>query len=234
MDERTYKLLRPLLHRLHAQARTANVRTIVQNIVDIYIEEDELSELAAVMPYVVRYIEEFPEPLYCDRKMDSADEIDDCGAGGDDESPERTAWRQLIRPGTAGAPCMLVPWTPPGISAPIELLAAKVPAGSVTEREWVERLADRVTEMAQKEPPEMTTWACRVLGLPETDEPGAAGEYLVMGNWNLQAHLNRATYQDPFPATAKPSEAAARAIAETDLERWVDLAAATVSPSSLD
>jgi hypothetical protein len=234
MDEKTYKLLRPLLHRLHAQARTANVRTIVQNIVDIYIEEDELSELAAVMPYVVRYIEEFPEPLYCDRKMDSADEIVDCGAGGDDESPERTRRGQLIRPGTAGAPCMLVAWTPPGIAAPIALVAAKVPTGSVTEREWVERLADRVTELASKEPPELTAQACRALGLPETDDPSEAGQYLVMGNLNLRTHLTLAMDSNPFPAKVSASEAAARAIAETDFSTWVELAAAAVSTSSLD
>jgi hypothetical protein len=80
----------------------------------------------------------------------------------------------------------------------------------------------------------MTTWACRVLELPETDEPAEAGQYLVMGNWNLQEHLNLAMDGDPFPALVAASEEAATAIEETDLERWVDLAAATVSPSSLD
>ena len=128
----------------------------------------------------------------------------------------------------------LVAWAPKKIWAPIELVAAKVPTGSVTEREWVERLADRVTEMASKEPPEATVEACRALGVPETDDPTEAGQYLVMGNLNLRTHLSLAMDSNPFPAKVTPSEEAAQAIRETDLATWVDLAASMVSASSLD
>ncbi len=129
----------------------------------------------------------------------------------------------------------LVAWSPQGYLAPMELLAAKVPAGQITKRQWWEALADRVTQMAIEAGPEMTAWACRVLDLPETDDPTEAGEFLVMGNLNLRTHLNCAILDgEPFPATATEQQEARAAIEETDLETWTDLAASMVSASSLD
>ena len=129
----------------------------------------------------------------------------------------------------------LVAWSPQGYLAPMELLAAKVPEGQITERQWREALADRVPQMAIEAGPEMTAWACRVLDLPETDDPKEAGEFLVLHNLNLRTHLDCAIIdKDLFPATATADSDAMEAIEETDLAMWTDLAASMVSASSLD
>lgn len=129
----------------------------------------------------------------------------------------------------------LVAWSPKGYLAPMELLAAKVPEGKITERQWIEYLADRVTAMAVKAGPEMTQWACQALDLPTTDDPMEAGQYLVMGNLNLRTHLSCAILEgEPFPATAKQEPEAQQAIEETDLETWTELAASMASASNLD
>ena len=126
-------------------------------------------------------------------------------------------------------------WSPQGYLAPMELLAAKVPAGPITERQWWEALADRVTEMAIKAGPEATVLACRALEMPETDEPKEAGEFLVLHNLNLRTHLDCAIIdKDPFPATAKAQPDAMEAIEEMDLEMWTELAVSMISASSLD
>lgn len=128
----------------------------------------------------------------------------------------------------------LVAWAPKGMLAPIELLAVKVPTGSVTEMAWLDSLADRVSEMAVAAGPEAVAAAARALDLPEPETPEEAGEFFVTGNWNLQTHLSLAMNGDPFPAMASNNPEAARAIRETDLATWVDLAASMVSASSLD
>ena len=128
----------------------------------------------------------------------------------------------------------LVAWAPKKIWAPIELVAAKVPTGSVTKGQWLDSLASRVSEMAVAAGPEAVAAAARALDLPEPDEPEQAGQFFVTGNWNLQTHLSLAMDSNPFPAKVTPSEEAAQAIRETDLETWVDLAASMVSASSLD
>lgn len=127
----------------------------------------------------------------------------------------------------------LVAWAPTKISAPIELIAVRVPAGKVTEREWWEALADRVTRLARMEPPEETTRACRILGLPETDEPMEAGQYLVLGNLNLRTHLTLAAEPKAFPLEAQPNPEAKEALEVTDLQTWVELARSTVNVSDL-
>jgi hypothetical protein len=129
----------------------------------------------------------------------------------------------------------LVAWSPKGYLAPIELLAAKVPQGKITKRQWIEALADRVTAMAIKAGPEATLQACRDLSLPETDNPQEAGQFLVMANLNLRTNLDCVIVEGkPFPATAKNEPEAQEAIEETDLESWTDLARSLVSESSLD
>ncbi len=76
-----------------------------------------------------------------------------------------------------------VAWVPPGISAAIELTAVLVQPGPITESQWLDALADRITDMAMKEEASLTSWACRSLGadVGDTDNPRHAGEYFVLG-----------------------------------------------------
>ncbi len=128
----------------------------------------------------------------------------------------------------------LVAWAPQGISAPLELLAVKIQPGPVTRREWLEALADRVTQMATEEP-EYLPQACKALGLQETDKPREAGQFLVLDNLELQTNLNLAVLdQYPFPATASNNPEAKQALEETNLQSWVESALSLVSESSLD
>ena len=125
----------------------------------------------------------------------------------------------------------MVAWSPQGMSAPLELLAVRIKPGKVSEREWLEALADRVQELAQKAGPKASLQASKVLGMPGGD-PEDAGQNLVLGNWNLQEFL-RVASKDPFPAKAEYNPEALKALQETNLQEWVDLAAAQVSGSDL-
>ena len=130
-----------------------------------------------------------------------------------------------------------VAWSPPGISAPIELLAVMIPPGQVTERQWLEALGDRVTQMVLDDPqPEAAAEdVARMLDRPTPDSPQAAGEYLVTENFNLRTHLNLATEGlGPFPGQASEMPEAREAIEQTDLWLWADIASSMVSTSSLD
>lgn len=134
-------------------------------------------------------------------------------------------------------PSKLVPWSPPGMSAPIELLAVMVPVGPLTERQWLEALADRVTQLVldDPEPEAAAAEVAQMLGVPEPESPKAAGEYLVTGNLNLRTFLSLSMEGlGPFPATASSDEEAKQAIEQTDLWTWADLASSMVSESSLD
>jgi len=129
----------------------------------------------------------------------------------------------------------LVAWAPKGYAAPIELLAVMLPPGPVTERQWIESLADRVSQMAIKAGPQATLQASAILDLPATDDPAEAGQYLVLGNLNLRTHLDLAIIdKTPFPSKVSSDPAAEKALSETTLEQWVELARAQVSASSLD
>lgn len=125
-----------------------------------------------------------------------------------------------------------VAWAPPGISAPTELIAVLVQPGTITWGQWLDALADRVTDMAMQEDPDLTEWACRVFGtdVGYTDNPSEAGQFLVHGNWNLQTHFSLAMHNgDPFPCVAAEDEDARYAIENSDLELWVDLARSMTS-----
>jgi hypothetical protein len=129
----------------------------------------------------------------------------------------------------------LVAWAPSGMLAPIELLAVNINSGPVNESDWLGALADRVTELAIKAGAKATRQACRGLGLPETENPSEAGQYLVLGNWNLKTHLNLTVIDEsPFPANAEENEHAREAIDITDFESWVEQASLLVRESGLD
>ena len=130
-----------------------------------------------------------------------------------------------------------VSWAPPGVSAEWELIAVSVHPGKITKRQWLDALADRVTDMAMKEQPYLTEWASRVLGhdVGHTGNPEEAGQFFVDGNLNLKEHLALAMLDgDPFPLVASEDVDAQAAIDGCDFEYWVELARAFVSSSSLD
>ena len=136
-------------------------------------------------------------------------------------------------------PQELMSWCPPGL--PPELAAVRVPKGSsLEEADWWAALADRVQELVDKEPdPEgAATWAARALGRPGLRDSQDAGEVLVQRNLELRTVLTLQAMEqprEPFPAKALVEAAAdARALQETDLEAWVQLAQERVSASSLD
>lgn len=127
----------------------------------------------------------------------------------------------------------MVAWSPNQSSAPMELIAVMVKPGKVTRRDWLEALSDRVSKMATEAPPGSVQEACAMMGLPTTDDPSEAGQYLVEGNLNLQTHLDL-SMESEFPMqTGMPKLEAKQAIEETDLMTWAELASSMVSASSL-
>ncbi len=132
----------------------------------------------------------------------------------------------------------LVAWYPEGLSAPPELTSVRLPLGKVNRRLWKEALADRVSELALKEPnpEEASLQACRLLDLPLVRNPQDLGQSLVLGNANLQTFLNVGELVDnPYSGEVKESNPVAEeALKNVNLAQWVDLAASQVSESSLD
>lgn len=124
------------------------------------------------------------------------------------------------------------------MQAPVELTAVMIKPGVVTQSNWIDALADRVTRMAQaaKNPQKATLIACRSLDLPTTDDPTMAGEYLVKGNLNLIEHFACSVYdEEPFPSTlTKDDEEARSAIEDCDFDLWVELAREFTGSHSLD
>jgi hypothetical protein len=128
----------------------------------------------------------------------------------------------------ARRPVKLIAWCPP--DADPHLTGVMVPQGSVvTQSLWWDALADRVTELVlgDPDPEEAAKWACRALRVPGVENPNQAGQSLVEGNLDLleNLYLSMAAYEDPFPASAsEESEEVREAMAETDLELWINLA----------
>ena len=141
-------------------------------------------------------------------------------------------------PPAANAPQTLIAWCPPDCDP--QLMGVIVPQGTViTDSVWWDALADRVTELVLRDPDpeEAAGWACRALGVPGVDHPNQAGQSLVEGNLELRTNLSLWMYrwQDPFPVLAcEDSEEVREALAETDLELWIDLAEPQMRSSSLD
>ena len=128
----------------------------------------------------------------------------------------------------------MVAWSPNQSSAPMELIAVMVNPGTVTRRLWLEALSDRVSKMAMEAPEGSVQQACAMMGLPTTDSPDEAGQYLVEGNLNLQTHMDL-SMEAEFPMkAAMQNPEVKQAIEETDLMSWAELASSMVSGSSLD
>jgi hypothetical protein len=132
---------------------------------------------------------------------------------------------------------MLV-WAPPGTSA--ALTGVEVPKGTkLREGLWWEALAERVTQLvlAEDDPKAAMRAAARALETPGGDDPQEAGQFLVEGNWALREALalRVQAIRDPFPVTVLVETPERRQeYEETDLWLWVEMAAAELSPHSLD
>lgn len=121
-----------------------------------------------------------------------------------------------------------VAFYPECYSAPAELLSAMVPAGTVTEKIWKEALSDRIIDLALQEPDPSasTSWACRALACPHTDEAGAIAEYLFESNYEFKTFINLSIIDiDPneyFPIEVfEDNEGALEAVNNTTLFDWV-------------
>ena len=128
------------------------------------------------------------------------------------------------------------PWYPEKIVAPPELTAVSVPKGQLSEKDWIEALSDRVSDLALKEenPLEAANEACRRLDLPGVDNANQVGEALVKYNLNLLTFLSAEQRENQWPAQVNgPSEPAKQALKDVDLESWVELALSQVNASDL-
>ena len=128
------------------------------------------------------------------------------------------------------------PWYPEKIVAPPELTAVSVPKGQLSEKQWIEALSDRVSNLALKEenPLEAANEACRRLDLPSVDSPNQLGDALVKYNLNLRTYLSVEQRENQWPAQVnEPSEPAKQALKDVDLESWVELALSQVNASDL-
>ena len=130
-----------------------------------------------------------------------------------------------------------VAWYPEKLVAPIELTAVRVKQGKLDSAQWIEALADRVMYLAlnEKDPQKAANEACLKMSLANVDNPNQLGQVLVQHNLNLRTNLNVAAIESPFPAMVEKSDPSAeRALEETSLSDWVELALSQVHESSLD
>ena len=126
-----------------------------------------------------------------------------------------------------------VTWAPQGGNDSILTMVQILP-GKVTERSWLEALADRVQSMVDKDdnPAEAVHQAIRTLNeagavtLPEAD-PREAGRVLVLHNLELQTVM-AANNQD-FPQVAMNNVTDRTGLA--DLAMWVEAAEMALHPS---
>ena len=132
---------------------------------------------------------------------------------------------------------MNLAWFPEKMSAPPELTSVSVPQGSLNQNQWVNALADKVVKLVLKEsePQKAADEACLRMSLANVDNPNQLGQVLVQDNLDLLTNLNVAAIEDPFPAKVESSNPVAeKALQETSLAQWVDLALSQVHESSLD
>ena len=128
-------------------------------------------------------------------------------------------------------------WYPENLAAPPELTAVRVKQGKIQDLDWENALADRIVEMVMKEsdPQKAANEACLKMALANVDNPNQLGQVLLKDNLNLITNLNVLAIEDPFPAMVEESNPEAeKAIEETDLSYWVDLALSVAHESSLD
>jgi hypothetical protein len=120
-----------------------------------------------------------------------------------------------------------VAYCPAGMSDSIDLMAAIVPVGKVDDWVWINALADRVVELAEREsnPDIAAEWACKSLRCVRPDDHNQLGQIIVLDNENFRSHINLSFNDDPFPALIeKDDQEALSAIKTTDLEHWVHCA----------
>jgi len=131
----------------------------------------------------------------------------------------------------------MIAWYPTEMSAPPELTSVSVPKGELSQAQWIEALSDRIMWLVLKEenPLEVANQLCRKMDLPAVENANQLGNALVKQNSLLRTSLNVTLISKQFPATvSEESELAKKALKETSLEEWVELALSQVSVSSLD
>ena len=131
----------------------------------------------------------------------------------------------------------MIAWYPEEIVAPAELTSVRVPKGELSQKEWIEALSERVSQLAEKEedPLESANEACRNLNLPEVDNANQLGDALVKYNLDLLTNLNVVQKVNQFPTQVSEEKPLARqALKDVSLANWVELALSQVSVSSLD
>jgi hypothetical protein len=131
----------------------------------------------------------------------------------------------------------MIAWYPEEIVAPPELTSVLVPKGQLSQKEWIEALSERVSNLAAKEenPLESANKACQSLNLPEVDNANQLGDALVKYNLDLLTNLNVVQKDNQFPAqVSEEKELARQALKDVNLANWVELALSQVSVSSLD
>ena len=131
----------------------------------------------------------------------------------------------------------MIAWYPEEIVAPPELTSVLVPKGQLSQKEWIEALSERVSNLAAKEedPLESANEACRNLNLPEVDNANQLGDALVKYNLDLLTNLNVVQKVNQFPTQVSEEKPLARqALKDVSLANWVELALSQVSVSSLD
>ena len=131
----------------------------------------------------------------------------------------------------------MIAWYPEEIVAPPELTSVLVPKGQLSQKEWIEALSQRVSNLSSKEedPLESANRACRSLDLPEVDNANQLGDALVKYNLDLLTNLNVVQKQNQFPTQVnEEKELARQALKDVSLANWVELALSQVSVSSLD
>jgi hypothetical protein len=121
----------------------------------------------------------------------------------------------------------LVAYYPRGANDSIDLLAAKVPIGEVDDWIWINALADRVVELAEREsnPDIAAEWACKSLKCIPPYDHNQLGQIIVLDNDDLRSHINLSFNECPFPdLVERENEEALEAIETTNLEQWVHCA----------
>jgi hypothetical protein len=121
----------------------------------------------------------------------------------------------------------LVAYCPKGKIDSIDLFAAKVPVGQVDDWIWINALADRVVELAEREssPDIAAEWACKSLKCVRPDDHNQLGQIIILDNDELRSYINLSFNEYPFPdLVEQDDEEALEAIETTGLEQWVHCA----------
>jgi len=134
-----------------------------------------------------------------------------------------------------------IAFSPDCYTAPEEVLAAKVPAGIVTEKIWRDALSERLIELTliESNPEKSAEWACSALDCPGIDNPNQIAQFIFERNSNLQTFINLSLIENGpneyFPLVViEDDQEALEAIDDTNLFDWVLHVAYFIGGDTLD